>query len=336
MSSANRAISNLQQQLSEKWSTEEEFDEDEIHHHYNSFDPSHPPPPPSSSSLTSLANNLTTQTEYNNELLNYISSLELQLQQSNLNYENLQHRNYSLEQDLLHSNQRGDDLFHKLTISSTLCDELASQFQSLRTDIINSNLLNKENKQEYESLLQKYLYLDEQNQIKSQKIHEYEIILSDTSTTSASTQEFNETEMIHLKAQCTTLEEELEKQHQRYHEMIIQFNTLQHENIQLHSTIEYYLKQHDEDMMHRENAVLKCKEISLQFQNLSNEKLEILIERDQLMQQREVMEIQMSDHVISRNDAVQSSKETDLKWRELEVDLSHLTSTLTHTLAASL
>jgi chromosome segregation ATPase len=319
MASSHQAIYNLQQQLSDQWSHEEE----EHHHHdYNhSLDP--PPLPPSSSSLTFLANNLTTQTEYNNELLTYIHTLEHQLKQVNQMKENLLQTNTNLEQEIVHSNQRGDDLFHKLTISSALCDELASQFQSLRTDILNSNILNKENKIEYESLLQKYQYLDEQNQIKSQKLHEYESTIADYSNhrlgSLSQAQEFAENEIQHLQSQCLTLENELEKQHQVYHEMILQFNTLQHENIQFHSTVEYYLKQHDEDLLQRDKAVLKWKEISSQLNSLSNEKLEIMIERDQLVQQREMMEIQLRDYALSRNDAVQSSRETDLKWRELEV-----------------
>jgi chromosome segregation ATPase len=347
-SSSNQAINNLQQQLQENWFLEEQsyddkqnltsfssstrnvrrgndLENDERHH------PDH--------DISSLANNLTSQTEYNNELLTYISHLELKIQEYYSENEKLINSNNNLNKEISNLNERNNDLLNKLTISSSLCDELASQFHHLRQEILKTEQINKENKIEYESLLQKYQYLDEQNTIKSQQL----LLQSSThqrrgrrssgrgndddennQSDENDEEERNENhknELLHLQYQLSILEQELETSHQKVSEVTLHCNNLTNEKIQMESLIEYYLKQHEEDMMQRDKAVYKCKEMSNLLSKEQTEKLNLLNEKDQLMQRNEMLGIRLQDQMMSRQEAVEYSKETDLKWRELEVSL---------------
>jgi hypothetical protein len=332
-SSSNQAINSLQQQLQDNWLLEEQ-NLDQQHHFtttsnvrrkgvivQNEENHDH--------DISSLANNLTSQTEYNNELLTYISHLELKIQEYYSQTESLTSSNENLNKEVQNLNERNTDLLHKLTISSSLCDELASQFHHLRQEILKTEQINKENKIEYESLFQKYQYLDEQNSIKSQQLLQYSSQLHSGGRGGGGDEDRNEeeremnenqkNEITHLQYQLSILEHELETSHQTVSEVNLHCQNLTNEKIQMESLMEYYLKQHDEDMMQRDKALLKCKELSSVLSSLQSEKMSLLNERDALRQRNEVLEIRLQDQMSSREEAVEYSKETDLKWRELEV-----------------
>lgn len=320
---SSNAILNLQEQLNNSW------DEDITYLNYNnlSFNNNNNKDQNNrnnneneSYDMSSLVLNLTTQTEYNNKLLDYIKELEIKYQQSeNIKYE-LIHKIKVLEKDLLDSNNRADDLYNKLTISSSLCDELATQFQTLRNDVIQSDNLNKDNKMELQSYLQKNVYLEEQNREYSLRIIQLESTVDELNRyrTNLHLNESQETELVHLKYQLNTIQSELEKQNKLYYELSLNSNNLQAENIQLNQTIQYYMKQHEEDMMQKDKLMLKYKELTNQISNLQTENLNLSTENEQLEQKNSILTIQIHQSITNHNEAVQHSHETDLKWRELE------------------
>lgn len=222
--------------------------------------------------ISTLAMNLSSQTEYNNELLAYIRDLERALQNSETYRHELAEKYGALEENFNETSDRADDLYHKLQISSSLCDELSSQLKALRNDSQVSHDGADRDRETIESLMQQNQYLEKSNKQFSEQIHRLESevdaaqrfkksILSDETTETVAT----------LTYSLESTQAELERTRKEFLDMQLISSEVKDENIQLMHRIEHLTKQRDDDSTSRDNSMVKMREATIAVSDLQQQ-----------------------------------------------------------------
>lgn len=227
--------------------------------------------------ISTLALNLSTQAEYNNELLEYIQDLENSLQSSESYRHELGEKYDALHENYKETSDRADDLYHKLQISSSLCDELSAQLKAMRSDNVTSNEESEKNREIIESLIQQNQYIEKSNKQFTERIHRLESevdearrfkksILSDETTETITTLSFS----------LESTQQELERTRKEYADMQLISSEVKDENIQLLQRIEHLTKQRGDDSVFRETATAKLREATIRATDLQHQVIQCL------------------------------------------------------------
>jgi chromosome segregation ATPase len=222
--------------------------------------------------ISTLAFNLSTQAEYNNELLEYIRELESSLQNSEAYRHQLGEKYEALHENYRETSDRADDLYHKLQISSSLCDELSAQLKAMRSDNVSSYEDSEKNRETIESLSQQNAFLEKSNKQFTERIHRLESevdearrfkksILSDETTETITTLSFS----------LESTQHELERTRKEYMDMQLVSSDVKDENIQLMHRLEHLSKQRDDDASFRETANAKLREATMRANDLQQQ-----------------------------------------------------------------
>eukprot|EP00602_Paraphysomonas_sp_CaronLab_P013563 CAMPEP_0185044812 /NCGR_PEP_ID=MMETSP1103-20130426/43641_1 /TAXON_ID=36769 /ORGANISM="Paraphysomonas bandaiensis, Strain Caron Lab Isolate" /LENGTH=950 /DNA_ID=CAMNT_0027585087 /DNA_START=204 /DNA_END=3056 /DNA_ORIENTATION=+ len=272
-----------------------------------------------SADISSLALNLTSQTEYNNELLEYIRDLEKKCHQSEQVREKLVEKNESLHSAFREANSRADDLHNKLTVSSRLCDELSAQFHSVRDEAVQLRLELDSAKQTCESLKQQHAYLEENNKSLNRKNLELESEVDELRRLKKmfTSDETSDTIMT-LTCKLESVEKELEWTRKSSYDVQTQASVIKDENIQLMRRIDHLLKQRDDDVEAKEKSQARYREATQSLTALQKQVADLTTRNDQLQESLTMSSLQLRTNQAAREEAVEHSRETDLRWRELE------------------
>ena len=298
-------IGDLQKKLTQSW---QESDDNVSRQHSQDV-----------ADISTLAFNLSSQTEYNNELLEYIRDLELNLQTS----ETLRHELSEKYESLLESNQeiseRADDLYHKLQISSSLCDELSAQLKALRDDTAASKDDADQGREALESLKQQNQYLEKSNRHLTERVHrmESEIDAAQRLKKSILTDETAES-IATLTFTLESTQQELERTRREHLEMQLTATEVRDENIQLMRRMEHLTKQREDDASHRDASMAKLRETTVLVSDLQQQCALLTTQKEHLEESLSVAMGRIKHSHTARDQAVEHSLQTDLRWRELE------------------
>jgi hypothetical protein len=297
-------LASLQDQINESWDIPHEDDDNNNH----------------GIDVSSLALNLSNQAEYNNELLSYVKELEIKYQQMDRSRYELLGQIETISQNSAEANERADDLYRKLKLSSNLCDELTSQLQTMREEASQYETIARESKVSVETIRQQNIYLEESNRNYNIRVNQLESELDDMrrfKKTLVEDDTLDETNRLTFTLEAN--QAELERARKNNYELQLLVTMTKDENFQLQRRVEHLIKQYEDDLASREKLQSKNREMSDRLSALQDEVADLLARNDQLSESLNVSVVRVKQSQSIRDEAVERSQITDLRWRELEV-----------------
>ena len=274
--------------------------------------------PQRSSDITSIANKLKEQTSYNNVLLQQLRELEDQYAEAISNQSILESNNRYLMNQTKESNERAEDLYHKLNLSAQLCDRLSAQSKSMRSEMLSLTAKLEESNGKCEAFHQKVIYLEEAHKEQQQTIQHLEYELKQRSVQSSVSVEVTELQTS-LNFSLEKATSELLHYKQQYVELQTELKLTRDENIKLQQRLEFTNQTHQNNTSSKEEMYVKYKQQLEHINTLQQETYEITAANEEYQQQIQVLSARLQATEQAQEEAAAAATKSDLMWRRQQV-----------------
>lgn len=304
----------LQESLDQSWDEEEELLEFQHSHHASSsslHQSNH-------QNVSSLALNLSSQTEYNNELLEYIQHLEGKYQESQVVQTKLEGKLEEAQRRASEESETAQELNKKLLHMTNLYEELTERFSATGSDMTEATSEIDTLRGQLEEAKQQKLHLEESQSTYSDRVMKLEAELSDLKRKRLVSDDDCTDKITTLNISLEKAMSELERERKLHYELQLQTSLLKDENIQLTRRVEHFVKVGQEDDDERESMLKQLKEAKASVAYYQHETNKLRAECEQLEQSLSVCKVRLKESDEARWEAVDSSQKTDVMWREME------------------
>lgn len=275
--------------------------------------------PQRSADIASIANKLKEQTSYNNVLLQQLRELEDQYAEAISNQSILESNNRYLMNQTKESNERAEDLYHKLNLSAQLCDRLSAQSKSMRTEMLSLTSKLEESNGKCEAYHQKLVYLEEAYKEQQHKIQHLEYELSQRNVQSSV-----DAEMVEMQSSLNFSLEKVTSELLHYKNMYIELQTelklTRDENIKLQQRLEFTNQTHENSTTSKDEVYTKYKQQLEHINTLQQETYDLSAANEDYQQQIQVLSLKLQASEQAQEESAAAAAKSDLMWRRQEVD----------------
>jgi len=271
-----------------------------------------------SSDVHSLALDLSSQAEYNNELLEYIQLLEGRYSKSQMEQNELELRLRSAEKQAADSHEQAEELRHKVLSSSALYEELTSQQATTAQQATAAASESQELRLRVDELQQQKDMLLRSKDEASERVVQLESELAELRRKRLISDDSSADSIATLTMTLEKTTAELERERSLHYDLQLSSSLLKDENIQMTRRLEHFVKAGQEEQEDRESGARRLKDATATIAALKEQTSSLSAERDQLDQALTVSRSRLSESEAARWEAVESAQQTDLMWREIE------------------
>lgn len=240
----------LQDSLDSSWHDEEDL----LEQHHQQISSHHRP-----ADLSSLALNLSSQTEYNNELLVYIQHLEGCYSQAQSEHSSMQRRHEEAEQRAAESCSRADEMQNRLAMTAALYEDLvlqqaatSEQADTHSAELARMRIQISELEQQKQQLVQgRATGKERESALESQlaELQRRRLISDDDCADSLAT----------LTITLETTTADLDRERKLHYELQQRASLLQDENIQMTRRLEHFMREGQDGRDDREQEARRAR-----------------------------------------------------------------------------
>ena len=255
-------MSGLQDSLDRSWHDEDEF----LEQHLESATGGK-----NTADLSSLALNLSSQAEYNNELLEYIRHLEEQLNHAQSSQVQQEVHIAEMQQRITESHERTESLQKQLNVTTGLYEDLTESHNELTSEMVMATTENDSLRVNVNELIQQKDMLQTAKDSSSERILQLEGELNDLRRRRLVSDDDNTDSITTLTITLEKANAELERERKLHYDVQLQASILKDENIQLTRRLEHFVRVDQDEGDERESNTRKIREANSKISSLQQQ-----------------------------------------------------------------